>query len=241
MRKLFVRAFVCCVLLLPLQSYLLSPAAFGAEKAERIQALQERMIQLKSMLAELEEQQLREQPPEVIPWQPLISSGEERRAYARYAYFLAPQMGQETLGATLEQLYFTATRDALTQRGTLFVVPSINQTEVNPLAVSDYNRSLAADMLATLGIPSALAGGLLVTTDSIEKKTLQDQTVLYLDLDGCEPVLRARIFELLLTHDFQGTGGEFYPFIGALVAAAQPQTFKIYQQQHVIWLSVAAE
>ncbi len=241
MRRFLIRTLICFALLLPLQSYVWFDMACAGEKEERIQALQEKMTQLKGMLAELEEQKLREQPPEEIPWQPLISRGEERRAYTQYAYLLAPQMRQESLSAALEQLYYTAARDGMSHRGTLFVIPALNQTEAKQLEGVDYNRGLAADLLGAVGIPSAVSGGLLVTSDPIGKQARQDRPMLYLDLDGCSPMLRARIFELLLVSTLDESGASLYSFIGNLVAAAKPQVFQLYQQQQILWLSVVPE
>ncbi len=238
MKILLVRVLICCALLIPAQSYFFTNTACAGDKEDRIQALQEKMTRLKGLLAELEEQKLREQPPEIIPWQPLVNSGQERRAYTQYAYLLAPQMPQEDLSAILEQLYFTATRDKLTQRGTLFVVPALTQTEPEQLLAADYNRGLAADLLSKVGIPSAVSGGLLIVSAPVNKLVLEKQPALYLDLAGCEPMLRARIFELLLAGQFN-EAEDLYSFIGNLIAAASPQAFQLYQQQQVLWLSVA--
>lgn len=241
MKNLLVRAVICLALLVAFQSQLFLPAATAGEKDERILLLQEKMAKLQEMLAELEEQKLREQPPQEIPWQPVAGSGEERRAYRQYVYLLAPQMRREVLGGVLEQLYYTAERDPLTQRGSLFVIPALNPSETGQLSVEQYNRSLASQWLSAQGIPSAVFGGVLVSADPVGESSGERQPVLYIDLDGCDQILRARIFELLQTTPLYGDDGSVAEFLWTLVAKAQPQAFRIYQQKQITWLSVAAD
>ncbi len=239
MKNVVLRILVSFILMLTIHNQLFISVARADEKTERIQALQEKMVKLKSLLAELEEQKLREQPPQVIPWQPLTVSSSERRAYSQYVYLLAPQMSQTELSASLEQLYLTAAGDKLTKRGTLFVVPSLAQNQVTQLSEAEYNRSFAADMLSKIGLPGAISGGMLVTEEPLGKAVATDQNILFVDLANCSAMLRAQIFEqLLLSGMHEGESG-LYSFIGSLVSAAQPQTFHLYQQQRLVWFSAA--
>jgi len=241
MTNILIRVIACLALLLPLQSQLLPLPAWAGEKEERIQALQEKMAQLKAMLEDLEEQKLREQPPEEPPWQTISAAGEERRAYAQYAYLLAPQMRRETLDAVLQQLHFLASQDAMKERGNLFVVPALARTNGTLLPVDSYNRDFAASLLNGVGIPSAVEGGILVTAEPLAATKMQEAPLLFIDLSGCDQILRARIFELLQSVRLFGENGSIHSYLWELITAARPQAFRVYQQQQVTWLGVARD
>ncbi len=241
MTNTLFRIVACLVLLLSLQAPLLTPSAGAGEKEERIQALQEKMAQLKAMLAELEEQKLREQPPEAPPWQTVTARGEERRAYSQYAYLLAPQMRSDMLDSVLQQLHFIAARDAMTERGNLFVVPALSRSGGALLPVAGYNRDLAASLLTGVGIPSAVEGGILVTGEALGETRQPEAPLLFIDLRACDQILRARIFELLQTVRLFGEDGSIHSFLWELITAARPQAFRVHQQHQVTWLEAVPD
>ncbi|MBN1958450.1 MAG: hypothetical protein JXQ81_00685 [Desulfuromonadales bacterium] len=210
--------------------------AQAGEKEERIRELQEKMQLLKQQLAVMQEQKLREQPPQEIPWQPLLELGQERPAYRQYAYLLGAQMSQEELDSVLQQAYFLASQDSLEERGTLFLVPTLQLSAGQQMSVDSYNRDLAGRILRQAGVPTAIEGGLLVTAAALTSESGTEEIMLFIDLAGSDQILRSRIFELLSSQRLFTEGGSIHNFIWDLVQNASPQVFSIFRQGNLAWL-----
>ncbi len=162
--------FVCCILFVGcLQQIYIFPVVAG-EKEERVQLLQKKMEKLQELLARMQEEKLREQPPTEIPWQPILESGEERPAYDQYAFLLASQMQASDLDSTLQQLHFLANQDKLKERGTLFIVPTLPLKTGEQMTIKNYNRDLAGQLLKTIRIPTALEGGILIAPNPLGER-----------------------------------------------------------------------
>ena len=233
--------FLCfCLLFVSLQQIYVSPAIAG-EKEERVQLLQEKMAKLQELLLKLEEAKLREQPPSEMPWQALLQGDTERPAYDQYVYLLAPQMKSTDLDSILQQLYFLANQDELKERGTLFVVPALPLASGEVMSVKTYNRDLARELLGNVGIPAALEGGLIIAPDPLRQAEVAKGPLLFVDLAGCDQILRSRIFGLLQSDRLFTEDGSIYGYLGKLIKSAAPQAFTVYMQGELVWLSLANE
>ena len=231
--------FVCCLLLVcALQLPVVQPSVAG-EKEERVQLLQEKLKKLKQLLVQMEEQKLKETPPTEAPWEPLLDFGLERPAYDQYAYLIAPQMQREVLDSILQQLYFFSQQDKLKERGTLFVVPTLPLAAGETMSVAKYNRDLAVVMLRKIGLPSALEGAIVVSPDPLGEEGVAKGPLLLIDLTGCDPMLRSRMFELLQKVRLFTEDGSIQDYLMALLKNATPQAFTMFTQGELIWLKVA--
>lgn len=238
----FIRNLLNCLLLLSCCLLCFSNFAVAGEKEDRIQLLQEKMKILKAQLERVQDARLREQPPSEIPWQPIQSAGEERAAYAHYVYLLGAQMAKEKLDSILQQVYAVTVEDKLEEKGALFVVPALSLAPGELMNVTRYNRELAVRLLAQAGIPSAVEGGLLIAAMPLDRLSAGNHELLYIDLAGCDQVLRARIFELLMTQRlFDPDAGSLPQYVWKLIQNASPQTFKLYWQDGLTWLALANE
>ena len=232
-----MRFFCCCLFVIFLQQVCVFPAVAG-EKEERVQLLQEKMEKLQQLLVKMQEVKLREQPPTEIPWQPILQSGTERPAYDQYVYLLAPQMRAVDLDSSMQQLHFLATKDELKERGALFVIPALPLSAGEKMSVDNYNRDLAGDLLKKIGMPAALEGGLIVTPDPLERLEAGDVSLLFIDLVGCDQMLRSRIFGLLQTTRLFAEDGSIHKYLWELLKSAAPQAFSLYMQDGLVWLSL---
>ena len=223
--------FVFC-----LQQIFVAPVQAG-EKEERVKLLQEKMAKLQELLTKLEEAKLRQKPPTDIPWQAILKIGKERLAYDQYVYLLAPQMRADVLDSSLQQLNYLATQDEMKERGTLFVIPALPLKEGENMSVKSYNRDLAGKVLQVLGLPTSLEGGILVTPYPVEKLEHKGETLLYVDLTGCDQVLRARIFSELQSTRMYSEDGSVHKFLWNLLKGTEPQSFSMYMQNGILWLS----
>lgn len=230
--------FLCCFLFVVcLQQVLVFPVVAG-EKEEQVQLLQKKMEKLQELLVKMQEEKLREQPPTEIPWQAILQSGEERPAYDQYAYLLAPQMRADDLDSILQQLHFLATQDELKERGTLFVIPTLPLSVGEKLTVENYNRDLAGDLLKRIGVPSALEGGMIVASDPLGQLDAIEETLLFIDLTGCDQILRSRIFGLLQNQRLFTEDGSIHSYLWELLKSAAPQAFTVYMQDQLVWLAL---
>lgn len=235
-------SFCCCFLLLLMCFQLTSvtPAVAG-EKEERVQLLQQKMEKLQELLIKMKEAELREQPPTEIPWQALLQEGTERPAYDQYAYFLAPLMRANDLDSILQQLHFFATQDELKERGTLFVVPATPLASGEAMSVKNYNRDLAGTLLKKMSIPTAIEGGLIVAPAPLGQSGVANGALLFIDLTGCDQILRSRIIGLLQSVRLFTEDGSIHRYLGELLKSAAPQAFTVYMQGDLVWLSLAKE
>lgn len=237
MLKLGMRLLCCCLFMLCLQQVYVLPAAAG-EKEERVQLLQKKMAKLQELLIRMEEEKLREQPPTEIPWQAILQPGTERPAYDQYAYLLAPLMRAEDLDSTLQQLYFLTNQDELKERGTLFVVPALPLADGEKMSVKSYNRDLAGSLLQKIKLPSALEGGVLVASTPLGKHDSDEDSLLFIDLTGCDQILRSRIFGLLQSTRLFTEDGSIHKYLWELLKNAAPQAFTIFMQDNLVWLEL---
>lgn len=234
----FATRFLCCFLFsVCLQQILVFPVVAG-EKEERVQLLQKKMEKLQELLVRMEEEKLREQPPTEIPWQPILQSGEERPAYDQYAYLLTPQMRAEDLDSILQQLHFLANQDELKERGTLFVVPTLPLSAGEQMSVESYNRDLAGKLLQEIRMPTALEGGLVVAPNPLGQPEVAAGSLLFIDLAGCDQILRSRIFGLLQSQRLFTADGSIHEYFWALMKGAAPQAFTVYMQEQLVWLAL---
>ncbi|NOQ42670.1 MAG: hypothetical protein GQ563_09270 [Desulfuromusa sp.] len=232
------KRFLCCFLFVVcLQQILVFPVVAG-EKKERVQLLQKKMEKLQELLVRMQEEKLREQPPTEIPWQTILQLGEERPAYDQYAYLLAPQMRAEDLDSILQQLHFLATQDQLTERGTLFVVPTLPLSAGEKMSVESYNRDLAGQLLKEIQMPTALEGGLIVAPDPLGQLADTEGSLLFIDLAGCDQILRSRIFGLLQSQRLFVEDGSIHGYLWELLKSATPQAFSVYMQDGLVWLTL---
>ncbi len=232
-----IRFFCCFLFVVCLQQVLVFPVVAG-EKEEQVQLLQKKMEKLQKLLIRMQEEKLREQPPTEIPWQAIIQSGEERPAYDQYAYLLAPQMRAADLDSILQQLHFLATQDKLKERGTLFVIPTLPLSAGEKLTIENYNRDLAGDLLKRIGVPSALEGGMIVASDPLGQLDAIEETLLFIDLTGCDQILRSRIFGLLQNQRLFTEDGSIHGYLWELLKSAAPQAFTVYMQDQLVWLEL---
>lgn len=232
-----MRLFCCLLFVICLQQFCIFPAAAG-EKEERVQLLQKKMEKLQELLVKMQEEKLREQPPTEIPWQPILQSGTERPAYDQYVYLLAPQMRAADLDSTLQQLHFLANHDELKERGTLFVIPSLPLSTGEKMTVEKYNRDLAGSLLKELRMPMSLEGGLIVAPAHLGKFDVAEESLLFIDLTGCDQILRARIFGLLQSHRLFTEDGSIHRYLWELLKSAAPQAFTVYMQDELVWLAL---
>ncbi len=233
-----LKCFLCCFLLvICLQQVHIVPVLAG-EKEERIKLLQEKMKKLQDLLVLMEEQKLREQPPTEKPWQPIIKSGEERPAYDQYAYLLAPRMLAADLDGVLQQLKYLSDQDPLKERRTLFIIPALPLADGEKMAVDKYNRDLVEDFLKKIGIPTALEGGLLLAPNPLGRKGVAEGPLLFINLTGCNQIVRARIFGLLQSQRLFTEDGSLHGYVWALLKSAAPQAFNLYMENNLTWLSV---
>lgn len=230
--------FLCCFLfVICLQQILVFPAVAG-EKEERVQLLQKKMEKLQELLVRMQEEKLREQPPTEIPWQAILQAGEERPAYDQYAYLLAPLMRAADLDSTLQQLHFLANQDELKERGTLFVVPTLPLDPGEKMTVENYNRDLSGKLLKSIKMPTALEGGLLVSSDPLGRLEDIEESMLFIDLSGCDQILRSRIFGLLQSQRLFTEDGSIHEYLWELLKSAAPQSFSVYMQDELVWLAL---
>ncbi len=234
-----VKYFLCCFLVVICLQQVFVPPVQAGEKEERIKLLQEKMKKLQDLLVLMEEQKLREQPPTEKPWEPILKSGEERPAYDQYAYLLAPRMVAADLDGVLQQLKYLSDQDPLKERRTLFVIPALPLGEGESMSVKKYNRDLVDDFLEKIGIPTAVEGGLLLAPDPLDREGIaRERELLFINLTGCDQILRARIFGLLQSQRLFTEDGSIHGYIWALLKSAAPQSFSLYTQDNVTWLSV---
>jgi len=237
----FTTSLICCLLFIfCLQQVFVAPVRAG-EKEERVKLLQEKMAKLQELLAKLEEAKLRQQPPTDIPWQAILASGEERLAYAQYVYLLAPQMQAIELDSSLQQLNYLASQDEMKERGTLFVVPALPLAEGEKMSVKSYNRDLAGELLNILELPTSLEGGVLVTPYPISKLEHKGEMLLYIDLTGCDQIMRTRIFSTLQNTRMYTEDGSVHKYLWNLLKNTSPQSFSMYMEDGILWLSLAPE
>lgn len=229
---------VCLLLLLAFVQLPLVQPAHAGDKEERIKLLQEKMKKLKKLLVLMEEEKVRETPPKDPPWEPLLDFGLERPAYDQYAYLIAPQMSQEKLDSILQQLYFFASQDDLKARHTLFVIPTLPLDEGETMSVTKYNRDLAVAMLHKIGVPSALEGGILVTPNPLGEEGVAKGPQLFIDLAGCDQILRLRIFEQLQKVRLFAEDGSIQNYLWALLRSTDPQAFTVSVDGERMWLAV---
>ncbi len=235
-----VKYFLCCFLVAICFQQVFVPPVQAGDKEERVRLLQEKMKKLQDLLVLMEEQKLREQPPTKKPWEPILKSGDERPAYDQYAYLLAPRMLATDLDSILQQLKYLSDQDPLKERRTLFVIPALPLAKGESMSVKKYNRDLVDDLLKKIGIPTALEGGLLLAPDPLGRKGVaRERKLLFIDLTGCNQILRARIFGLLQSQRLFTEDGSIHGYIWALLKSAAPQSFNLYMQDNVTWLSVA--
>ena len=240
MLKHSIRFFCCFLFVVCLHQIYVFPAVAG-EKEERVQLLQQKMAKLQELLIKIQEEKLREQPPTEMPWQALLQADTERPAYDQYAYLLAPQMRANDLDSILQQLYFLANHDELKERGTLFVVPALPLAVGEAMGVKSYNRDLARNLLGRVGIPAALEGGLIVSPDPLGLSDVAKGPLLFVDLAGCDQILRSRIFGLLQSARLFTEDGSIHRYLGQLLKSAAPQAFTVYMQEEIVWVSLANE
>ncbi|WP_321366185.1 hypothetical protein [uncultured Desulfuromusa sp.] len=240
MSKYSMSFFCCFLLLICLQLACVRPAVAG-EKQERVQLLQQKMEKLQELLAKMQEAKLREQPPSEIPWQALLQENTERPAYDQYAYLLAPLMRADELDGILQQLHFFATQDELKERGTLFVVPATPLSPGEAMSVKNYNRDLAGTLLNKMSIPTAIEGGLIVAPKPLGQPEVADGSLLFIDLTGCDQILRSRMIGLLQSIRLFTEDGSIDRYLGELLRRSAPQAFTVYMQGHLVWLSLAKE
>jgi hypothetical protein len=236
-----VGRFLCCLLIVAcLQQIVLSPATADEQedRAKRVQLLKEKMKKLQALLEKVKEEKLREQPPKEFPWQPILKSGDEWPAYAQYAYLLAPHMQKEDLDSILQQLHYLTSQDPRKERGTLFIIPALPLESGEQMTVEKYNRDMASQFLKLIKMPTALEGGLIVSPDPLGEPDIAEGVLLYIDLTGCNQILRSRIFEALQTTRLFIDDGSVHAYLWELLKSASPQSFKVYRQDNLIWLSV---
>lgn len=235
------QSFLCCFLFLfCLQQVFVAPV-YAGEKEERVKLLQEKMAKLKELLAKLEEAKLRQKPPTDIPWQAILKPGEERLAYDQYAYLLAPNMQPTELDGSLQQLNYLARQDPMLERGTLFVIPALPLKDGEQMTVSTYNRDLAGTLLKTLNLPTSLEGGILVTPYPVGRLEHEEEPLLFIDLTGCDQIMRARIFGVLQSTRLYTEDGGIHKYLWNLLKDTSPQTFSMYVQNNILWLSLDTE
>lgn len=234
----FMKNLFRCTLVMVCLLHLFNVCAVAGEKEERIRLLQEKMKALQAQLEIVQETKLREQPPTESPWQPIQAPGEERPAYAQYVYLLGAQVAKADLDNVLQQMYYLASQDKLEQKGALFVVPALSLAPGELMNVDTYNRELAVQLLAQAGVPSAVEGGLLVAAKPLNRLNADDRELLYIDLVGCDQILRARVLELLRTQRLFAPDGTIHGYLWELMKNASPQAFSLYWQGNLAWLSV---
>ncbi len=235
--------FLCCFLFVVcLQTYVVPPV-YAGEEEQRVKLLQEKMAKLKELLAKLEEAKLRQKPPTEIPWQAILKMGEERIAYDQYAYLLAPQMPALDLDSALQQLNYLANQDEMKERGTLYVIPALPLKKGESMSVKSYNRDLAGELLQKLGLPSSMEGGLLVTPYPVLrlKQEAKGDPLLFIDLTGCDQIMRARIFGTLKTTRMYSEDGSVHQYLWNLLKSTAPQSFTVYIEDGILWLSLAQD
>jgi len=234
-----VKSFLCCFLVVICLQQIFVPPVQAGEKEERIKLLQEKMKKLQDLLVLMEEQKLREQPPTERPWEPILKAGEERPAYDQYAYLLAPRMVATDLDSILQQLKYLSDQDPLKERRTLFVIPTLPLAAGEAMSVGKYNRDLVDDFLEKIGIPTAIEGGILLAPNPLEREGVaRERELLFINLSGCNPIIRAHIFGLLQSQRLFSEDGSIHGYIWALLKSAAPQSFSMYRQNNVTWLSV---
>ncbi len=233
-----VKYFLCCFLVVICLQQVFVPPVFAGEKEERIKLLQEKMKKLQDLLAIMEEKKLREQPPTEKPWEPILKSGEERLAYDQYAYLLAPRMLATDLDGILQQLKYIADQDPLKERRTLFVIPALPLAKGESMSVEKYNRDLADDFLEKINVPTAIEGGLLLAPNPLNREGVASGPLLFINLTGCNQIIRAWIFGLLQSQRLFTEDGSMSEYVWALLESAKPQSFNLYMQDNITWLSV---
>jgi len=234
----FMKHLFRCTLVVVCLLHLFNVCAVAGEKEERIRLLQEKMKALQAQLEIVQEAKLREQPPTEIPWQPIQNLGDERPAYAQYVYLLGSQVAHDDLDSMLQQMYYLASQDKMAQRGALFVVPALPLAPGELMNIDTYSRELAVQLLAEIGVPSSIEGGILVADKPLHRLISDDRELLFVDLSGCDQILRARVFELLLSQSMFVPDGTLHGYLWELIKNASPQAFNLYWQGDLAWLSV---
>ena len=192
----------------------------------------------KLIIAVMQEQKLKAQPPTESPWEPVLDFGQERPAYDQYAYLLAPQMRNEVLDSILQQLHFFSSQDTLADRGTLFVIPTLPLADGQALTVDKYNRELAAAFLRKAGVPAALEGSIIVSPAPLTRQGVASGQLLLIDLANCDQILRSRIFELLQSSRLFTEDGSIQDFLWQLLQNASPQAFTMTVEGQRMWVAV---
>ena len=228
----------CCLLVFAALSLSVPQGVVASEKEQRVDLLQDKLEKLKQLLAQMQEQKMKAQPPTEIPWEPVLDFGQERPAYDQYAYLLAPQMRKETLDSALQQLQFLSSQDELHERGTLFVIPALPLAVGETLSVAKYNRELAAAFLRKVGEPAALEGSIVVSPDPLHEDGVASGPLLLIDLANCDQILRSRIFELLQSSRLFAEDGSIQDYLWKLLQAASPQAFSVTVEGQRMWLAV---
>lgn len=234
------RLLCCLLLLVMLQQGVVCRAQAGV-KEERVQQLQEKLQKLKEQLATMQEAEIHRKQTSEAPWQPLQQSGEEWTGYQQYAYLLAPQLRNEDLNSTLQQLRFLAGLDKAKERGTLFVVPARPLAVGEALESADYNRELASTFLQQLDVPTAIEAALVVTPQPLGKKGVVTGPLLFVDLTGCDRILRARIFELLQKQHLFADDDALHGYLWRLLKNAAPRAFTVSMQGERLNLEAAKD
>lgn len=235
-----IRGVSCLVLFIALQQIFVAPAC-ADEKQEQIQLLQKKMQKLQELMTQLEELKASQAPPTAPPWEKLAKTGAEWPGYQQYAYLLAPQLRGEDLDAVLQQLHFFAGRDAMEERGTLFVIPAVDDESAANMRVEDYSRALAIELVQTLNSPTAIEAWLVVSPAPLTQSGIADGPLLVIDLAGSDRMLRARIFELLQQQQLYTEDGSFADFIWQLLNEIAPQPLKLSMDGKRLRLSSAEE
>ncbi len=238
MIKLVTRFVYCSLFIVCLQQVLVLPA-IAAQKEERIQLLKQKMEKLQELLAKVKEDELRELPPTEKPWHPILASGDERTGYYQYAYLLTPQMPATVLDSIMQQLNYIAQQDEMKERGVVFVIPALPLADGESMVVSKYNRDLASSLLKKIKLPTAIAGGVVVSPVPLGKKGASTEPLLFIDLTGCDQVLRSRIFGLLQKYRLFTEEGSTSGYVWELLQLVAPQAFTVYMHDNVAWLSLA--
>jgi len=236
MKSLVVRICCCVLLVICLQQVLVAPAVAGTDDA-RIQELKAKMLKLQELLTQVQEEKLREQPPTERPWQPILAAGEELQGYYQYAYLLAPQMPAATLDSVMQQLNYVSEQDEMKERGVVFIIPALPLADGESMEVSKYNRDMATTFLRQVRLPAAIEGGLLISSTPIGGAGIKH--MLFIDLTGCDQILRSRIFELLQKYHVFTEKGSTHGYVWELLQQVAPQAFTVYMHNDVAWLALA--
>ena len=87
-------------------------------------------------------------------------------------------------------------------------------------------------------MPTALEGGLLVAPDPLGQPDVAAGSLLFIDLAGCDQILRSRIFGLLQSQRLFTEDGSIHGYLWELMKSAAPQAFTVYMQDELVWLAL---